>query len=188
MKEVGVTVANVNPHEFTAIVIQLRAEGFNIVSSSIDGFTAILGGLKINVSYVRNQNVVNAACSYSEWQPGMTDQFLKDNLLRVFGKEDATGKVQPNPLATPINPKTGAVIIPPKPTTTLGTAQLPQKPATPPAATTPVVPAGTPVPPAKPVVPPPVVTPKAATPAVPPVTTPPATASPTTPVETEPTT
>ena len=126
MKNVQVVVNTVNPSQFAAYAAQFRAEGFTVPVATIDSLTALLPGLTVKANYNRNQQVVAATVTYSEWLAGMTDDFLKTNVLRVLGKPDMTGKIQATPVMTPID-KNGQIVTPPS--TTLGKTPLPVKAA-----------------------------------------------------------
>ncbi|HEY1644805.1 MAG TPA: hypothetical protein VGF75_00280 [Candidatus Saccharimonadales bacterium] len=132
MKTFQVVVNTVIPSQYAAYAAAFRAEGFDVTAAGLADMTAQMGrGLTVKASYNRNQQVVTASVSYSEWQPGLSDDFLKTNVLRVLGKSDMTGKVQSTPVMTPLG-KTGQPLSAAKSvaaTTKISTAPLPAKPA-----------------------------------------------------------
>lgn len=100
MHKEQVTVQNFTPNEFELLIQQLTSEeGFVVTRSGIDTFSAHQGPMiKLHFSYNRNQNTLTVDALFSKWNPALDRDFIKDQVLRVLGKEDSTGKIQPTPL------------------------------------------------------------------------------------------
>lgn len=111
VKNKAVTVSNMNPVEYEEVQINLVKEGFNVQSPDIDSFYAGNGAVTLSGHYNRNQHTLTVDSEHSLWHPGLNENFVKDQILRVVGKEDATDKVQATPVMTPID-KHGQVIEP----------------------------------------------------------------------------
>ena len=102
MTEVSRTVQGVNPHEYEALKGMLQdEEGFQVTSTGIDSFVAKQGNLMtLQGDYNRNGNILTIVGKFSSWlNPNL--EHLKEQILRVVNKEDATDKVQHRPLRTP---------------------------------------------------------------------------------------
>jgi hypothetical protein len=101
MTEVSRTVQGVNPHEYEALKHMLETdEGFQVTSTGIDSFVAKQGNLMtLTGDYNRNGNILTIVGKFSSWlNPNL--EHLKEQILRVVNKEDATDKVQHRPLKT----------------------------------------------------------------------------------------
>lgn len=101
MTEVSRTVQGVNPHEYEALKHMLETdEGFQVTSTGIDSFVAKQGNLMtLTGDYNRNGNILTIVGKFSSWlNPNL--EHLKEQILRVVNKEDATDKVQKRPLKT----------------------------------------------------------------------------------------
>jgi len=108
---------NVTAADFDNLQSDLTAEHFQVTPTSVDSFTAIMGGglLFIKGLYHRNQQTLELDSAGSDWfyvdlhHPGLEKKFLEKNLNRVAKKDNVSGDVQPKPVETPVDRKTGLV-------------------------------------------------------------------------------
>lgn len=128
MQTTSVTVQSVNPHQFEEYLAKFRNQGFAVTSTGIDTFSAL--GLKIDVSYSRNQQVVSAVVSYFG-KTDLPEQDFRELVLKILDREDATDQVQAKPVMTPLDRKTRLPIeIQRETTTTPEPVKSPLLPAT----------------------------------------------------------
>lgn len=100
MHKEQVTVQNFTPDEFEQLIQNMTSEeGFIVHRSGVDDFAAHQGpNIHLQFHLNRNQNTLVALVSFSKWNPAVSKEFVKEQILRVTGKDDATDQVQPVPL------------------------------------------------------------------------------------------
>jgi hypothetical protein len=100
MHKEQVTVQNFTPAEFEQLIQNMTSEeGFTVQRNDVDDFSAHQGpNIHLQFHYNRNQNVLVVLVRFSKWNPAVDKEFVKEQVLRVTGKDDATDQVQPVPL------------------------------------------------------------------------------------------
>lgn len=109
MQTQQVVTQNVTAAEYEMLKTDLASEHFSVVNSGVDSFSAVLAGglVMLKAVYNRNQQTLTIDGQFSEWHPGMDKDFIKEQILRVHKKEDATDKIQSTPVMTPRDKHTG---------------------------------------------------------------------------------
>lgn len=104
---------DIDPYEYEELKNYLATEEhLQVVHTGIDSFAIVITELIGN--YNRNGNILTLTLNKTQLSNDSVDDLL-GKLSSMVGKEEVTGQVQPTPLQTPMDSKTGLPVTPEPP-------------------------------------------------------------------------